>query len=276
MLCFRLCVFIFFWSCYPFTFSLAQCRTTRTTTTDDDRLCKIKKKTEATHLRCARFLSPRLRSRLRLVFSVGKNIILPFVKLNVLSFFLLYPVRENEISHDENWGVRGVREWVEVWGVGAVQARNIYIYIFIIQKLLRGSRAATRSLFAVMEWQVVGVGGGDGLILASSAVSSFCPAALQLQINRNKTLLVKSHTHTNATIHHAADKLYSRCDKHISLQGKKRYRFASRQKSKQGNAEYQHKYNRNCVSNSSCCHRKKIIWQLFWSRNVKHFLVRAS
>lgn len=114
MLCFRLCVFIFFSSCYPFTFSLAQCRTTRTTTTDDDRLCKIKKKTEATHLRCARFLSPRLRSRLRLVFSVGKNIILPFVKLNVLSFFLLYPVRENEISHDENWGVRGVREWVEV------------------------------------------------------------------------------------------------------------------------------------------------------------------
>lgn len=47
-------------------------------------------------------------------FSVGKNIILPFVKLNLLSFFLLYPVRENEISHDENWGVRGVREWVEV------------------------------------------------------------------------------------------------------------------------------------------------------------------
>lgn len=36
-------------------------------------------------------------------------------------------------------------------GVGAVQARNIYIYIFIIQKLLRGSKAATRSLFAVME-----------------------------------------------------------------------------------------------------------------------------
>lgn len=27
----------------------------------------------------------------------------------------------------------------------AVQARNIYIYIFIIQKLLLGSRAATRS-----------------------------------------------------------------------------------------------------------------------------------
>lgn len=36
-------------------------------------------------------------------------------------------------------------------GVGAVQARNIYIYIFIIQKLLRGSKAATRRLFAVME-----------------------------------------------------------------------------------------------------------------------------
>lgn len=36
-------------------------------------------------------------------------------------------------------------------GVGAVQARNIYIYIFIIQKLLRGSTAATKSLFAVME-----------------------------------------------------------------------------------------------------------------------------
>lgn len=36
-------------------------------------------------------------------------------------------------------------------GAGAVQAGNIYIYIFIFQKLLRGSKAATRSLFAVME-----------------------------------------------------------------------------------------------------------------------------
>lgn len=101
---------------------------TRTTTTDDDRLCKIKKKPEATHLRCARFLSPRLRSRLRLVFSVGKNIILPFVKLNLLSFFLLYPVRENEISHDENWGVRGVGGGVRGWSCTGQEYLYIYIY----------------------------------------------------------------------------------------------------------------------------------------------------
>lgn len=79
-------------------------------------------------MRCARFLSPRLRSRLRLVFSVGKNIILPFVKLNVLSFFLLYPVRENEISHDENWGVRGVGGGVRGWSCTGQEYLYIYIY----------------------------------------------------------------------------------------------------------------------------------------------------
>lgn len=218
-----------------------------------------KKKTEATHLRCARFLSPRLRSRLRLVFSVGKNIILPFVKLNVLSFFLLYPVRENEISHDENWGVRGVGGGVRGWSCTGQEYLYIYIYNSETPSWLQSSDEEPVRCNGMTGCRGGRGGGRGGLILASSAVSSFCPAALQLQINRNKTLLVKSHTHTNATIHHAADKLYSRCDKHISLQGKKRYRFASRQKSKQGNAEYQHKYNRNCVSNSSCCHRKKII-----------------
>lgn len=70
------------------TFSLAQCRTTRTTTTDDDWLCKRKEeknktrrgkkrnKTKATILRCAWFRLPRLRSRL--FGLVGKVILLSF------------------------------------------------------------------------------------------------------------------------------------------------------------------------------------------------------
>lgn len=61
-------------------------------------------------------------------FSVGKNIILPFVKLNLLSFFLLYPVRENEISHDENWGVRGVGGGVRGWSCTGQEYLYIYIY----------------------------------------------------------------------------------------------------------------------------------------------------
>lgn len=36
-------------------------------------------------------------------------------------------------------------------GAGAVQAGSIYTHLFIIQNLLHGSEAATRSLLAVME-----------------------------------------------------------------------------------------------------------------------------
>lgn len=44
----------------------------------------------------------------------------------------------------------GVGEWVEVWGVELYRP-GIFIYIFINQKLLRGSEEATWRLSAVME-----------------------------------------------------------------------------------------------------------------------------
>lgn len=101
---------------------------TRTTTTDDDRLCKIIKKnrSNAFEVRAVSLAEAALKTAFG--FSVGKNIILPFVKLNLLSFFLLYPVRENEISHDENWGVRGVGGGVRGWSCTGQEYLYIYIY----------------------------------------------------------------------------------------------------------------------------------------------------
>lgn len=78
------------------TFSLAQCRTTRTTT-DDDRLCKTKKKKklnkinkpEATH--SSRAAVSLAEASLKTAFGcLNKNIILAFCKLKLLSSFFYY------------------------------------------------------------------------------------------------------------------------------------------------------------------------------------------
>lgn len=76
------------------TFSLGQCRTTRTT--DDDRLCKTKKKKlnkinkpEATH--SSRAAVSLAEAALKTAFGcLNKNIILAFCKLKWLSSFFYY------------------------------------------------------------------------------------------------------------------------------------------------------------------------------------------
>lgn len=72
-------------------------------------------------------------------------------------------------------------------GAGAVQAGNIYIYIYIYI-------SETPSWFQSSDEESVrcngmtGCRGGRGVILASSVVSSFCSAALQLH---NKNIYIK-------------------------------------------------------------------------------------
>lgn len=72
-------------------------------------------------------------------------------------------------------------------GAGAVQAGNIYIYIYIYI-------SETPSWFQSSDEESVrcngmtGCRGGQGVILASSVVSSFCSAALQLH---NKNIYIK-------------------------------------------------------------------------------------
>lgn len=76
---------------------------------------------------------------------------------------------------------------------------------------------------------MTGCRGGRGVILASSVVSSGCPDAIQLQIKQKGMLLVSVilSAHASATIHHAADKLGSRCVKQISLLVKRRQLLCS-------------------------------------------------
>lgn len=69
-------------------------------------------------------------------------------------------------------------------GAGAVQAGNIYIYIYIYI-------SETPSWFQSSDEESVrcnGMTGCRGVILASSVVSSFCSAALQLH---NKNIYIK-------------------------------------------------------------------------------------
>lgn len=80
-----------------------------------------------------------------------------------------------------------------VSGVGAVQARNIYTYIFIIPTLLHKPNAVTRSRIQCNGMTCLS--GRDGVWVrvekrvrsAPSVVSSFCPA-LQLYTNRKSCI----------------------------------------------------------------------------------------
>lgn len=74
-------VLVFFGS--TLTFSLAQCRTTRVTTTDDDQLCKTKNQSNIFELRTISLAAAALKTAFG---SVGKNIILLFVNKFVVFY----------------------------------------------------------------------------------------------------------------------------------------------------------------------------------------------